>query len=203
VNMIVDPEDWAAIGQINKDVWRVAYGEPGHLTEKEILERQHAKYERLLPGPRPLKYELVSCSPFWAHQRTATHYREGRVILCGDSAHVCSPRMTLTMQANNPLGGLGLTTGLLDAATLGNCLIRMLVKGESDILLTRYADSRRKAWVDVTNAESAAFKYRLSSTDPKHVAERERYFNALNNDPDIHRRIANSMNEVLQDLSAD
>jgi 3-(3-hydroxy-phenyl)propionate hydroxylase len=86
--MVVDKEDWAAIGQITKDVWRVAYGEPAHLTEKEILERLPAKYGRLLPGPRPLQYELVSASPFWAHQRTATKYREGRAVLCGDSAHV-------------------------------------------------------------------------------------------------------------------
>jgi 2-polyprenyl-6-methoxyphenol hydroxylase-like FAD-dependent oxidoreductase len=86
--MIVDEEDWAAIGQITKDVWRVAYGEPGYLSEEEILERRHAKYERLFPGPRPLEYELVSASPFWAHQRTATHYRQGNVVLCGDSAHV-------------------------------------------------------------------------------------------------------------------
>lgn len=101
------------------------------------------------------------------------------------------------------MGGLGLTTGLLDAATLGNCLIRIMIKGESDTLLDRYAESRKKAWVEVTNVESAAFKNRLVSIEPEHVEERSRYFDALNNDPNIHRRIANSLNEVLQDLSAD
>jgi hypothetical protein len=78
-----------------------------------------------------------------------------------------------------------------------------MLKDESDVLLDRYAESRRKAWVEVTDKESAAFKNRLTSTQPEHVEERKRYFNALNNDPDIHRRIANSMNEVLQDLSSD
>jgi len=198
--MIVDEEDWAAIGQISKDVWRVAYGEPAHLTEQEIIDRLPEKYERLFPGPRPLKYEVVSASPFWAHQRNASHYREGRILLCGDSAHVPLWRISL-MQSNNPLGGLGLTTGLLDAATLGNCLTRVIAKGESETLLDKYAEQRRKAWADVTDKESAAFKFRLSSMKPEHVAERNRYFNALNNDPDIHRRIADSMNEVLQDLS--
>lgn len=95
-NMVVDEEHWAVIGQVNKDVWRVAYGEPPHLTEAEIRARQPAKYEKLLPGPRPLKYELISCNPYWAHQRTAAKYREGRVVLCGDAAHVligpCVPR---------------------------------------------------------------------------------------------------------------
>jgi hypothetical protein len=78
----------------------------------------------------------------------------------------------------------------------------MFVQHESDVLLTRYEESRRKAW-DVTNKESAAFKFRLSSVKPEHIEERQRYFNALNNDPSIHRRIADSMNEVLHDLSVD
>ena len=90
-NMIVDEEDWAVIGQITPEIWRIAYGEPAHLSEAEIIARQPAKYERLLPGPRPLKYELVSANPYWAHQRTAKTYREGRVVLCGDAAHVSSP----------------------------------------------------------------------------------------------------------------
>jgi|SRR5579859_584514 len=91
-NMIVDPVDWAVIGAVNKrGIWRVAYGEPPHLSEKELLERVAEKYERLLPGPRPLKYEIVSANPYWAHQRTATTYRDGRVVLCGDAAHVSPP----------------------------------------------------------------------------------------------------------------
>jgi 2-polyprenyl-6-methoxyphenol hydroxylase-like FAD-dependent oxidoreductase len=87
-NMIVDEEDWAVIGQVSKDVWRVAYGEPAHLSEQEIKDRLAAKYERLLPGPRPLKYEVVSANPYWAHQRCAAKFREGRVVLCGDAGHV-------------------------------------------------------------------------------------------------------------------
>jgi 2-polyprenyl-6-methoxyphenol hydroxylase-like FAD-dependent oxidoreductase len=98
---------------------------------------------------------------------------------------------------------LGLTTGLLDAATLGNCLIRVIVKGESDNLLTKYATVRRKAWVEVTNPESTAFKYRVSSMKPEHVEERKHFFDALNNDPNIHKFIANSMNEVLEELQLD
>ena len=91
-NMIVDPTDWAVIGAVNKrGIWRVAYGEPPHLSEKELLERVHEKYEKLLPGPRPLKYEIVSANPYWAHQRTAATYRDGRVVLCGDAAHVLTP----------------------------------------------------------------------------------------------------------------
>ena len=105
-------------------------------------------------------------------------------------------------QSNNPIGGLGLTTGLLDAACLGNCLIRILTKKEPDTLLTQYAETRRKAWLTVTDPESTAFKHRLSSTEPQHIKDREGFFYALNNDPNVYTHIANSMNEVLEDLEA-
>jgi hypothetical protein len=91
-NMLIDKEDWAVIAQLDKDMWRVAYGEPGHLSEREILKRLPEKYERLLPGPRPLKYEVVNANPYWAHQRVAEEFRVGRVVLCGDAAHV--PRLS-------------------------------------------------------------------------------------------------------------
>src|SRR5271155_5243163 len=82
-NMIVDHEDWAVVAQLDKTLWRIAYGEPGNLSEQDIKDRLPAKYERLLPGPRPLKYELVSQNPYWAHQRVASKLREGRVVLVG------------------------------------------------------------------------------------------------------------------------
>lgn len=94
--MLVDKEDWAVVAQLNKSLWRVAYGEPAHLSEQEIIKRLPAKYERLLPGPRPLKYELVSANPYWAHQRVAANYRVGRVVLCGDAAHVRTFRPEVT-----------------------------------------------------------------------------------------------------------
>jgi len=55
----------------------------------------------------------------------------------------------------------------------------------------------------VTDKESAANKNRLTSMAPEHVAEREFFFNALNNDPNMHMAIATSMSAVLEDLSAD
>lgn len=70
-------------------------------------------------------------------------------------------------------------------------------------MLSKYAESRRNAWLEVTNKESTAFKHRVSSMRPEHVKEREQFFDALNNNPDVHLHIANSMNEVLEDLSAD
>ena len=49
------------------------------------------------------------------HQRVAKNFRKGRVFLCGDAAHV-----------NNPIGGLGLNSGIHEAWDLAGSLNRVL-----------------------------------------------------------------------------
>ena|ERR1700737_985697 len=90
-SLIVDPENWAVIVRTgaNGTPWRIAYGEPYNLdfSKEAILERLPAKYETLLPGSKK-GYTVESVSPYYAHQRCAKNFRDGRVILCGDAAHV-------------------------------------------------------------------------------------------------------------------
>jgi 2-polyprenyl-6-methoxyphenol hydroxylase-like FAD-dependent oxidoreductase len=101
-NMIVDDEDWAVIARTGPGdaPWRVAFGMRTDIPESEILKQLPGKYERLLPGPRPLKYELVSANPYWAHQRVAKTFKVGKVVLCGDAGHVSLPR-TAYMQTDS------------------------------------------------------------------------------------------------------
>ena len=93
-NHVIDSEDWAVIvraSNIEKGLWRVATGIRTDVPVGEIEKHVAAKFERLLPGPRPLEYELVGVSPYWAHERVAKTFHSGRVILCGDAAHVHFP----------------------------------------------------------------------------------------------------------------
>ena len=90
-NHVLDPTDWAVIaraGHPSEGLWRVATGIDPKVPVEEIEMHLPAKLEKLLPGPRPLKYEIVACSPYWAHERVAKRFRSGRVVLCGDAAHV-------------------------------------------------------------------------------------------------------------------
>ncbi|KAF4784581.1 hypothetical protein HER10_EVM0009933 [Colletotrichum scovillei] len=191
-NMIVDEEDWAVIARTGPgdEPWRVAFGVPADIVDSDIIKQLHEKYERLLPGPRPLEYDLVNANPYWAHQRCAKTFHNERIVLCGDAAH-----------SNNPIGGLGLTTGFLDSAALGNCLLRILIlEEEAGPLLSRYGEVRKATWQEFTNKASTDFKLRLHSDDPEVVAEREAFIYALNNDPDVHKKAASSMNENIQDM---
>ena len=99
------------------------------------------------------------------HERCVEQFRIGRVLMAGDAAHVC-----------NPLGGLGLTSGLLDAIILGDALCAVIAGRAGEELLDRYAQERRRVFTEVTGPTAAENKRRLSETNPeKKRADNERF----------------------------
>ena len=92
-NHVLDPEDWAVIARASnteEGLWRIATGVRTDIPVEDIDKHIPKKLEHLLPGPRPLDYEIVAVNPYWAHERVAKTFCSGRVILCGDAAHVSS-----------------------------------------------------------------------------------------------------------------
>jgi 2-polyprenyl-6-methoxyphenol hydroxylase-like FAD-dependent oxidoreductase len=63
-----------------------------------------------LRSPLPVE-RLVWGSRFRVHHRVADRYRNGRIVLAGDAAHV-----------HSPAGGQGMNTGIQDAAVLAGAL---------------------------------------------------------------------------------
>lgn len=92
-NFIIHPEHWHMAARISDDgLWRVSYGEIPGLSPDEILARQPAKFEQMLPGhPQPNEYKLANINPYRVHQRLAEKMRVGRFLLAADAAHLCNP----------------------------------------------------------------------------------------------------------------
>ncbi|MEC3981055.1 FAD-dependent oxidoreductase [Amycolatopsis sp. H20-H5] len=89
-------------------------------------------------------------STFTDRAMQTTTYRQGRVLLAGDAAHI-----------HSPLGGQGLNTGLGDAMNLGWKLAATVRGHAPDGLLDTYTRERHPigAWVlDWTRAQAAAMK---------------------------------------------
>ncbi|CAF9943727.1 MAG: hypothetical protein ALECFALPRED_001152 [Alectoria fallacina] len=170
-NHVIDSEDWAVIvraSNVEVGLWRVATGIRTDVPVGEIEKHVAAKLERLLPGPRPLEYELVGLNPYWAHERVAKTFHSGRVILCGDAAHI-----------NNPLTALGLTTGLVDVAYLSRLLPQAFTPQNASsypALLEKYSTLRRTDYIKNVQKFALEGKLRMHSTDKKVVAEREDFF---------------------------
>jgi 2-polyprenyl-6-methoxyphenol hydroxylase-like FAD-dependent oxidoreductase len=194
INIVVDEKDWAIIartGSREEGMWRIATGINPKIASSEVHKHLSDKLERLLPGPRPLNYELVQCSPYWAHEKVAKTYRSGRVLLCGDAAHV-----------NNPLTAMGLTTGLIDCVYLSRILPRAFTpEGRSswEQILEKYCTLRRDDFVNHVQPFTRMGKLRMHSMDPEVVADRKDFFKLLNTDPRFGMFVANSRVKRIPD----
>ncbi|MBI1252227.1 MAG: FAD-dependent oxidoreductase [Alphaproteobacteria bacterium] len=78
--------------------------------------------------------EVVWSSRFRIHHRLAKAYRNGRLLIMGDAAHV-----------HSPAGGQGMNTGLVDAAVLGRLLASVVRGAQPDHALDEYESLRRPA----------------------------------------------------------
>ena len=102
----------------------------------------------------------VRISRFTDMTRQAASYRERRVLLAGDAAHVHPPQ-----------GGQGLNTGVQDAVNLGWKLAQVVNQTSPEGLLDTYHVERHPVGARVlryTNAQVA-----LSTTDERHQALRD------------------------------
>jgi 3-(3-hydroxy-phenyl)propionate hydroxylase len=99
-------------------------------------------------------------SRFTDMTRQATSYRNGRVLLAGDAAHVHPPH-----------GGQGLNTGVQDAVNLGWKLAQVVNKTSADSLLDTYHAERHPVGARVLRNTMA--QVALSSPDDRHQALRD------------------------------
>ncbi len=95
-------------------------------------------------------------SVFRPNIRLAQRYREGRVFLVGDAAHV-----------HTPMGAQGLNTGVQDAYNLGWKLGQALA-GAPDTLLDTYEDERRPVAAGVLGLSTAKYEA-LNRLDPASI----------------------------------
>ncbi|CAM1501267.1 Fc.00g104290.m01.CDS01 [Cosmosporella sp. VM-42] len=197
VHFTVDPKYWGVVTPLEaveagkRGLWRYSMAVPPGpdglpMPEEEILKPEHVDslLLRQIDGPRPSDHIVVRKSVYKMHQLLASTMHRGRCFLAGDSAHI-----------NNPIGGLGLCTGLLDADALHQTLViafsSQSVKGiepsgndvnqAADLqkLFGRYSAERRRIFQNIIHPFSSANKTRLHGGNADDVAREDWYFQAL------------------------
>ncbi|MDI1463072.1 NAD(P)/FAD-dependent oxidoreductase [Catellatospora sp. KI3] len=148
VNYVFDPVDWSVLLR-TPDHWRVLLPTPDDSPDEAELARLDGRLRQIHDPGRP--WQVAHASIYRVHQRVAASFRVGRVLLAGDAAHV-----------NNPLGGLGMNSGIHDAIAYADAL----AAGDPDTATAQAADRRRRVALEFTQAVSHRNYERLSATDP-------------------------------------
>ncbi|MXW98655.1 MAG: FAD-binding monooxygenase [Acidimicrobiaceae bacterium] len=153
-NYILDPVEWANLFRWT-DFWRVVLpadvdADPDSLLDDDVIE---AGLQRFHPIGEP--YEVVSKSLYTVHQRVAATFRQGRVLLAGDAAHV-----------NSPIGAMGMNSGIHDAVNLAAKLSSVLRGDTADEVLDRYVRQRRHVAVAHVQAITIRNKKLMAEADP-------------------------------------
>jgi 2-polyprenyl-6-methoxyphenol hydroxylase-like FAD-dependent oxidoreductase len=102
---------------------------------------------------------IEQANRFTDSARLVDTYRRDRVLLAGDAAHI-----------HSPLGGQGLSLGLVDAANLGWKLAAVIRGDKPDSLLDSYTSERRPA-AEAVLANTLA-QVALTRPDPQSIALR-------------------------------
>jgi 3-(3-hydroxy-phenyl)propionate hydroxylase len=149
-----DPDEWFVLIRTAR-VWRALFPVDAALTDADVTSPQRA--EKLLQGAvaRREPYEVSHRTAYRVHERVASSYVNGRMLIAGDAAHV-----------NNPLGGMGLNGGIHDAFNLSRTLTEV-IRGAPLATLERYGRQRRKVALDVVQQTALRNRSILNTREPE------------------------------------
>lgn len=191
VNYVSDPEEWLVLLRV-PSVWRVLV--PAHDGTDEFL-RSDAKKNAVFDGIMGdgAAVETQHRTIYRVHQRVAKQFRQGRVLLVGDAAHL-----------NNPLGGFGMNSGIHDAFNACGKLVEILKDGASPDLLDRYDRQRRQVTFDFTQRQTMENMEAMRSGQGETHRKREAAMRALLEDDEKRRAylIRQAMFESLEQAAA-
>lgn len=173
VNYVADPPGWCVLLRV-PGLWRILLPQVDDASSADVLsDARKDKVFRDLLGPDAPEIQTEHRTVYRVHQRVAKSFRDGRVVLAGDAAHL-----------NNPLGGFGMNSGIHDAWSLSKKLEAILLQGgDPDELLDRYDRQRRTVTNSFVQTQTIANKKAMS----ENFADREAHLEMLAGDKEARR----------------
>ena len=130
--------------------WRVVIPIPSDVSDEEVVTDRFCEKVLQETLSRPGGYKINERRTYNVHQRTASTFRKGRMMLVGDAAHL-----------NNPIGGQGCNSGIHDAENLVEKLLKVMRGEAGEELLDLYDRQRRLTNIHVIQPASAGNKRRI------------------------------------------
>ena len=145
-----DPQEWMILVR-QPHCWRFLYPLAPGRPEPDTAELE-AKARRFIGDVSDL--EVLGTNVYTVHHRVADRWREGRVFLMGDAAHLITP-----------MWALGLNTGVLDASNLPWRLAWVLRGWASDRLLDGYETEQSPVAIKGSGEMAEAARAYMSGGD--------------------------------------
>jgi 3-(3-hydroxy-phenyl)propionate hydroxylase len=168
-NYIADPEEWCALfkvpGHDEQGTWRVVFPVDARLAVDAVFDE--SEVQRRIQGfhRRVGDYDVIHRNIYDVHQRVASCYRNGRLLIAGDAAHI-----------NNPLGGMGMNFGFHDVFNLAEKLASVIRDGAGDGLIDLYDRQRRTVAQEYLQRQTIENKKNMEQKDAR---EREKFHDEL------------------------
>ncbi len=163
------------------DLWRlmapVPDDEPGPLDGAQLLGLLTTQLAERTGWPAGSVRGVEWTSMFRIHRRLAERYRQGRILLAGDAAHI-----------HSPLGGQGMNTGIGDAENLAWKLALVARHRAGPELLDTYQDERRPIAEEVLSSTTGMTKMVLGQSPTARLL-RDRVFVPALNRPLVQRLV--------------
>ncbi|MCA1336379.1 FAD-dependent oxidoreductase [Pseudooceanicola marinus] len=135
------------------DLWRISlHPEPGQDPEEALTDASIRTQTRSVV-PEAGDIDIEEKRIYRVHRRVASTYRKGMLFLCGDAAHL-----------NSPKGGMGLNGGVHDAFNLAEKLAEV-AGGADPARLDAYEAQRRPIARDDILAQADENRRRMNTTD--------------------------------------
>ncbi|MGZ5925296.1 MAG: FAD-dependent oxidoreductase [Rhizomicrobium sp.] len=153
VNYVADTHEWCVLLRVPQ-YWRVLV--PSSDESDSALtsdEKKTAVFANLIGRKNAEELGTHHRTIYRVHQRVASTYRQGRVLLAGDAAHL-----------NNPLGGFGMNSGVHDVWNLTEKLLA-IYEGDTaaEALLDLYDRQRRTIMHEFVQAQTVRNKVALEA----------------------------------------
>lgn len=171
VSYVYDPDDWGVLLRTPQH-WRVLF--PIDEDESDEAAQHPDRIEERLQGVIALDepYPVAHSTIYKVHQRLAATFGQGRVLLAGDAAHI-----------NNPLGGMGMNSGIHDAHAAVEAISFALAGGDPTQAVETYARVRYDAAaVDVQKNTQKNYE-EMRQQDDKERSERKNEMADIAADP--------------------
>lgn len=154
LSYFADPEEWMILVR-QPEFWRFLW--PRKPDQPEYSVEQLASKVRSYIG-NVAELEVLGSNEFAVHVRAASQWRDGRVFLMGDAAHLLTP-----------MWALGLNTGVLDASNLPWRLAWVLRGWADESLLDGYEAEQKPLAIhgsgEMADAARRFMGYELASLD--------------------------------------